>query len=130
MSHITVSFQTITTLFLLIAFPTHKKIGSFMVFGNFCSDKHIFSSYAKSCFLSLKMWKSTTPLQVTSWNIQNAALKKDMLHPFLKLHLTWEWTYIETSKFTTILTNNWKFTRQVTSRGVQMIKRWKKWCQY
>ena len=31
----------------------------------------------KSCFFSLKISKITTPLQVTRWNIQNPALKKD-----------------------------------------------------
>ena len=59
------SFYTITTLFLLIGFPTNTKI-------------------AKSCFFSLKMWKITTLLQVTFWNIQNPSLKNDMLRPFLK----------------------------------------------
>ena len=50
-------------------------------FNNSFSDKaifyvSIFSSYGESYFFSLKMWKITSPPQVTRWNIQNTGLKK------------------------------------------------------
>ena len=64
-----------------------QKLETSWYFTNFCSDKHVFSSYAKSSFFRLIMWKIATLLQVTRWNIENPALKKDMIHPFL-----WEWT--------------------------------------
>ena len=35
-----------------------------------------FSSYAQSYFFNLKMWKITSPPQMSCWNIKNPALKK------------------------------------------------------
>ena len=68
-----VFFHTITT-----------QLAASLYFSIFCFDKPIFSSYAESWFFSLKMYKITTRLRVTRWNIQNPVLKKDILCSFLE----------------------------------------------
>ena len=68
----------ITTLFLLIEFPITQKLTASWYFNN---------SFCNKPFLSLKMWKITTSLQVTCWNRQNAKSHiffKNMLRLFLK----------------------------------------------
>ena len=55
-SHIIVSFSDYCNSIFIDRVPyKHKKLAASWYFANFCSDKHIFSSHAKSCFLSLKM---------------------------------------------------------------------------
>ena len=85
MNHIGVFFSDYyNSIFIDMGFLQGQKLAVSWYFNNSFSDKLVFFSYAKSCFLSLKIWKITTPDYVTCWNLQNFALKKDMLRPFLK----------------------------------------------
>ena len=65
MIHIMVSFSNYQNSIFIDRVPYKQKLAASWYFTNYYSDKHVFSSYAKSCFFSLKMWKITTPLQVT-----------------------------------------------------------------
>ena len=77
MDHIIVSFSDhYNSIFIDRVCYKHKTWQFHGILINPFHDKSIFSSYAQNYFFSLKMWKKiTSPPQVTSWNIQDPALK-------------------------------------------------------